>query len=322
MSQELIPSSESPVSDADHRPLAIWKFGGTSVGGAKPIRRVASLAQRQYPRTDLVLVASAIRGVTDQLVAICENIANREEGRVGLALEDLLVEHKVVTDELFPAGHPFRESLDTDILRLCSELHDVARSTFDITDEIRARIVSFGERLSVRIVRAQLMQVGVMSEAVDATAFLETDDNFLEAKPDFGKTRVYAQRLLRPLIECRIVPVVTGFIAATRNNRITVLGRGGSDFTASILGLVLDADEVCIWTDVDGIYDIDPRYNPDAALLRELTQYQASRMARAGAKVLHPKTLDPLMGTKTVLVVKNTFRPDAEGTRVVPGSRD
>lgn len=310
--------TEPAIPAQELKPLYVMKFGGTSIGGARPIERVSNLIGKyQREGQSVVAVVSAIRGITDSLVKVCQYISDRDKTSSELVLEDILYKHlDVVTDLNLP--QPRTQSLEDKIAELFFELHTETNKPANMTPERSDKILSFGERLSVRIVTSKLLAKGLMAESVDAFDILETDNHFGEASPDFEKTSIYADRVIRPLLENGIIPVVTGFIGATKDGEITTLGRGGSDYTASILGRVLGADEVWIWTDVDGIYDADPRYHPDAEVLSEISQFRAIQMARAGARVLYPKTLEPLMGTDIVLRIKNTFNPNSEGSRVIP----
>lgn len=303
----------SEERQSDSKPLFVMKFGGTSVGGAGPIERVTNIIDGYSKDRRLVVVISAFRGITDSLSIICQYIRQRDIEKLELGLEDIFYKHAEVIDQL-DLPRPFRGSLETKVEALFLQLRRDATVTRLLTADRIDRILSYGERCSVRIVEAKMLSKGVTTQAVDASEIIETDRRFGEAKPDFAKTAVYAQRLLQPLLEANIIPVVTGFIGATKDGKITTLGRGGSDYTASILGKVLNANEVWIWTDVDGIYSADPRYHPDAQLLKELSQFHAHRMAKMGAKVLYTKTMEPLLGTPIVLRVKNTFNPIAEGT--------
>lgn len=309
--------TEQEIPAQELKPLYVMKFGGTSVGGARPIERVSNLIGKyQREGQAVVVVVSAIRGITDSLVKVCQHISDRDKTNSELVLEDILYKHlDVVTDLNLP--QPLTHSLETKIEELFFELHAETNKPGNMTSERSDKILSFGERFSVRIVASKLLAKGLMAEPVDAFDILETDNHFGEASPDFEKTLIYAERVIRPLLEDCIVPVVTGFIGATKDGKITTLGRGGSDYTASILGKVLEANEVWIWTDVDGIYTADPRYHTDAKLLNELSQFRAAQMARTGARVLYPKTLEPLMGTDIVLRIKNTFNPNSEGSKVI-----
>jgi aspartate kinase len=178
--------------------------------------------------------------------------------------------------------------------------------------------VAIGERLSALLMASYLETQGVPAAAVNADGIIVTDAVFGNADPLMGPTREKAQRELVPMIEKGVLPVVTGFNGATADGRPTTLGRGGSDFSASILASALDASELWIWTDVDGIMTADPRLVPEAAVLAEITYSEAAELAYNGAKVLHPRTLAPLVEKKIPVWSKNSFALDKPGTRIVP----
>jgi aspartate kinase len=190
-----------------------------------------------------------------------------------------------------------------------------------VLGELTARgldvVSGLGERLAAPLLAGVLRAQGVHAEAVDATEVLVTDDNFGAANPLIDNTRIHAQERLRPLLDGGIVPVVTGFIGATAAGIPTTLGRGGSDYSAAILGAALDADEVQIWTDVNGVLTADPRIVPEARTLPVLSYSEAAELAYFGAKVLHPKTMLPAVERKIPLRVLNTFDPDHVGTLIV-----
>jgi aspartate kinase len=175
-----------------------------------------------------------------------------------------------------------------------------------------------GEQMSVRILAAYLRQIGFPAEAIDATELVVTDDNFLSANPFMDLTEAKVTARLQPLLDQGITPIVTGFIGATKTGTTTTLGRGGSDFSAAILGQALKADEVWIWTDVDGVMTADPRLVPGARNIPALTFREVSELAFYGAKVLHPKTIRPCVENNIPLRIKNTFNPAHDGTVIVP----
>ncbi len=298
------------------KPLLVMKFGGTSVGGARPIKAVVNLVDR-YKREDnaLVVVVSAIRGATNNLVEMGNLIEANNRSGLELALEDFWYRHYEVASGL-DLNHPLRISLEHKIEELFFDLYDFALSLNELTLKHMDRILSYGERLNAPIVQAALVSKGILSEVVEATEIIETDNNFSAASPNMERTTQHARNILLPKIGEGIIPVVTGFIGSTMYGEITTLDRGGSDYTASILGNALKADEVWIWTDVDGVYTADPRKDPNARLLLELSQIKAHQMAMQGARVLYTKTVAPLLGSGIVLRVKNTFNPDAIGTKI------
>jgi aspartate kinase len=178
--------------------------------------------------------------------------------------------------------------------------------------------IATGERLSAILMAAFLCEQGIRAKAVNAWDVIVTDAVFGNATPLMGPTREKAGQVLRPLVEQGVLPVVTGFNGATADGRPTTLGRGGSDFSASILAAALDASELWIWTDVDGIMSADPRIVSDPAVLDELTYREAAELAYNGAKVLHPRTLAPLIEREIPVWSKNSFAPQKRGTKIVP----
>jgi bifunctional aspartokinase / homoserine dehydrogenase 1 len=188
----------------------------------------------------------------------------------------------------------------------------------ELTPRALDAISGMGEQMSARILAAALRQQGHRAQAVDATELIVTDDNFQSATPLLEATRTKTEARLRPLLQQGVIPVVTGFIGATADGVTTTLGRGGSDFSGAILGQALGADEVWIWTDVDGVMTADPRFVPGARSIPTLSYREVSELAYYGAKVLHPKTMRPCIESGIPLRIKNTFNPDHAGTVIVP----
>jgi aspartate kinase len=182
--------------------------------------------------------------------------------------------------------------------------------------ELFDRLTSFGERFSARLFAAALEKSGVPSVPVTSSDFVLTCDTFRDAQPHLEKTKQRGRGVLLPLLEAGIVPVVTGFIGATPDGRITTLGRNSSDFSGAIVAHVVDADELVIWTDVDGIYTTNPHESAEARLLHELSYDEAHALAASGAKVLHAKVLPLAAETEMVVWIRNTFNPQARGTRI------
>ena len=188
----------------------------------------------------------------------------------------------------------------------------------ELTPRVRDSISSLGERLSAPLVASALAEQGVVSEAIEATELVVTDSDHGAADPWMNLTRERCEARLRPLLRQGIVPVVTGFIGATTDGVLTTLGRGGSDYSATILAAALDAHEVIIWTDVDGLLTADPRLVPGACTVPEISYREASELAHFGAKVLHPKTLRAVMQCGIPLWIRNSFAPERPGTKIVP----
>jgi aspartate kinase len=196
-------------------------------------------------------------------------------------------------------------------------LHEVpAHSHVPATPELFDRLASFGERFSARLFAAALECSGVPAVPVSSSEFVLTCDTFQDAKPQLEQTRRRGRSVLSPLLEAGVVPVVTGFIGATPDGRITTLGRNSSDFSGAIIAHVVDADELVIWTDVDGIYTENPNESAQAKLLHDLSYDEAHALAASGAKVLHPHVLPLAAETEMTVWVRNTFKPHVRGTRI------
>jgi aspartate kinase len=298
----------------------VMKFGGTSVGSPEAISQaveIVSLSSQEWDR--LVVVVSAMRGVTDMLIKSAEMAADGDEASYQSLIGDLKARHQVVIDELI-SDDGERVKLSALIDEFVGELSAYCHSIHvlgEVTPRGMDTITSLGERMNARVLAAALRGNGIKAQAIDATELIVTDASFQSAIPLIDATRTKIRARLDPLLQEKVVPVVTGFIGATATGITTTLGRGGSDYTASILGNCLDASEVWTWTDVDGVMTADPRVVPDARVIPELSFSEVSELAYFGAKVLHPKTLRPIIEREIPLWVKNTFNPSTPGTRII-----
>ena len=298
----------------------VMKFGGTSVGSAAAMAQAGEIVSREAGNWDrVVVVVSALSGVTDMLIAGAKSAADGDEDRYREIADALRTRHREMAAELIsdPAEREALESMiDTHLVEFSRRCASVAVLR-ELTPRALDGIVSFGERLSARLFAAVLRGGGLRSEPVDATALIVTDDTFQHAVPLPDPTRDRIAARLSPLLDRGIVPVVTGFIGATESGVTTTLGRGGSDYTAAILGEMLGCDAVWIFTDVDGVMTADPRIVPDARVIPVISYTEVGELAYFGAKVLHPRTIRPVIEHGIPLWVKNTFNPDAPGTRIV-----
>ena len=310
-------------SEAAQKPRKVvaFKFGGSSLLGAERMLHAANLVRDARAVSRVSVVVSAMRGVTDRLLSIQHALTSGKLAHARREAEFVLDLHLEVLDQFRLDEEPNRH--------LCHELQLLGR---DLLHEVKTygnttasaefadRLASFGERFSARLFAAGLKKLGVASVPVTSSEFVLTCDTFRNAHPHLKQTRDRGRGILLPLLKEGIVPVVTGFIGATPDGRITTLGRNSSDFSGAIVAYVLDADELVIWTDVDGIYTANPQGSEEARLLHELSYDEAHALAASGAKVLHPKVL-PLAAEREVVVwVRNTFNPQARGTRIGPPS--
>jgi aspartate kinase len=304
--------------------MRVMKFGGTSVGDADAIARTATIIRQHAGAGPVVAVVSAMSGITNTLLATADAAARGNSEVVETARAVILAPHRTALLQLVPGGERQRQSLAT----LGSLVDEVARMLYsvyvlrELSPRARDRIVSFGERMSSVLVAAHLNENGTLAQAVDADQLIVTDSEFGSAAPLLELTKVKAQGALGPLLDSGVTPVVTGFFGADQQGLTTTLGRGGSDFSASILGNALDAAEVWIWTDVDGVMTADPRLVPEARTLARISYAEATEMAYFGAKVIHPKTMYPAQERDIPIWIKNTFRPDHPGTRIGPDAAE
>jgi bifunctional aspartokinase / homoserine dehydrogenase 1 len=298
--------------------LRVLKFGGTSVGNASYIRKVAEIVHANSRVSKVVVVVSAISGVTNKLVSAASGAAKGDANYVTEIFHELRDQHCAVLHELISSPSE-RDRLTRIIDGFLEEGTRLCRGTSllrELTPRANDAITSLGERLSVPLLAAALKQRGVASEALEATELIVTDCSHCAAEPRLNLTRERCKSRLLPLLKDGVVPVVTGFIGATADGILTTLGRGGSDYSATILGAALGAQEVVIWTDVDGFFTADPRIVPYACTISEISSREASELAFFGAKVLHPKTLRPLIQPGISLWIRNTFAPDKPGTKI------
>jgi aspartokinase/homoserine dehydrogenase 1 len=296
--------------------MRVLKFGGTSLADGPRIRHVARLVQRVAQRYRVVIVASAVAGVTDRLSLLIDDaVAARPVDR---ALDDLARRHLGLLETLDPTHRrPAIDAIRLWILALRRDLREIALHG-ECPGFIGDRIMASGERLSVEVLAAMLTTVGCPARAVDASELVVTDDRFSEAQVDLDATRRSCQGLReRPTDE---VPVVTGFVGADPTGRTTTLGRGGSDYSAAVLGAALDAERVEIWTDVDGVLSAPPQIVANASSLSRLSFEEAAELSYFGATVLHQRTVAPLAARGIPIIVRNTLDPSQPGTEIGPGA--
>jgi bifunctional aspartokinase / homoserine dehydrogenase 1 len=297
-----------------------FKFGGSSLLGAKRMLHAASLVRTAAKDSQVVVVVSAMKGVTDRLLAVAQALAAHRNERARAEAQAILHLHYDVLADL-PLEEADRDRVSYELSSLGRDLlHEVsAYGHIAATPELFDRLASFGERFSARLFAAALEQVGVAAVPVYSSEFVLTCATFQDARPQLEQSKQRGRGVLSPLLNAGVVPVVTGFIGATPDGRITTLGRNSSDFSGAIIAHVVDADELVIWTDVDGIYTANPSEFAEAKLLHDLSYDEAHALAATGAKVLHPHVLPLAAETQMTVWVRNTFKPHVRGTRI--GSR-
>ncbi len=298
----------------------IMKFGGTSVADGEKILHVTNLIEKYAKENKLVVVVSALAGVTDKLFEICKTASKGEREFIEDFIKELREKHVEAAHKAISNFHVL-ENVKLTINETINELKNVLFGISylrEVTPRILDYVVSFGERLSTPIVWGALKSKDIQAEwFTGGNAGIVTDSNFGNANPLMELTTFQVKNKLQNLIEKNIIPVVTGFIAVDQNGAITTLGRGGSDCTATILGYALDADEVWIWTDVDGVMTADPKVEPKAKLIPQLSYNEAMEMAYFGAKMIHPKAVEIINGKDIPIRVRNTFNPQNPGTLIV-----
>src|ERR1700751_4303968 len=298
--------------------LQVMKFGGTSVGDASCIARVIEIVAKSARQNPVVVVVSAMSGVTNRLIeaATCSEGGSRY--RASALLQGLGEQHALALEALIHDSET-RKSLAPRIeenLRLTHRLCEGTALIHELTPRTLDAISSLGERLCAPLVAGALSEQGVHGEALEAPELVVTDSYNGAAEPLMDLTHQRSEARIRPLLQKGIVPVVTGFIGATPDGVLTTLGRGGSDYSATILGAALGVGEVIIWTDVDGVLTADPRLVPDARTIPEISYREAAELAYFGAKVLHPKTLRAVMPAGIPVWIRNSFAPERPGTKI------
>jgi len=300
--------------------MLVLKFGGTSVGDAKAIAQVAQIIKDIKDQdSNVVVVTSAMSGVTNTLITAASAAAKGDEQPYRDARSELLLKHQIVAGQLIEDGverAAYGRMIDERLRsfeRLCHSIHVLGELTLRGLDVVSGQ----GERMAAALIASVLRAQGVDAEWVDAAEIVVTDNTFGRATPLLEQTCTRTQDRLLPMLEQGKVPIVTGFIAATEDGIPTTLGRGGSDYSAAIFAACLEADEVQIWTDVNGVLTTDPRIVPEAQTLPQLSYLEAAELAYFGAKVLHPKTILPAVDADVPIRIANTFNPKGPSTLVL-----
>jgi aspartate kinase len=300
--------------------LLVMKFGGTSIGSVDAMQQaVQNIIDTRQEWSEIIVVISALSGVTNLLIDSATCAARGDMTTFHQAVSELTDRHNHLIDQLISDSarkHQVRweiKHLIADFSNLCQSINVLGEASPRALDAV----ASLGERLSVRILAGAVESAGIPAEYIESTHLVVTDDHFQNALPDMPATAARTRQALLPMVAAGRVPIVTGFIAATPSGATTTLGRGGSDYSASIIALALKAAEVWIWTDVDGVMTADPRLVPSARTISVLSYREVAEMAHFGAKVLHPKSIHPVIEAGIALRVRNTFNPHGPDTRLV-----
>ena len=298
--------------------MIVMKFGGTSVEDARSMKSAMEIVRRELLRKP-VIVTSAIAGATNQLLSAAHSAF---EGKLEVAnkqLSDLHERHVLLLENVVENRSTVQQVL-MELKRRFDELKNLCTGIAilgELTPRSLDAIASAGERLSSLILAEGFRESGIATELVDARRFMITDDHFGSAAPLLSEVENRVKSEIAPLLHSGKLVVTQGYIGVTTKNIATTLGRGGSDYSAAILGAILNAEEIQIWTDVDGVMTADPRIVPAAKKLKVISFREASELAYFGAKVLHPSTILPAVQKNIPVIVLNSKRPQSSGTRIM-----
>lgn len=298
--------------------MIVMKFGGTSVEDARAMNNVIDIIKREQARQPIVVI-SAIAGATNTLLKAASMSLEGQLDEAHARLNRLLERHVTIAENLIDDRATIQQLIMSfkrrfeELKNLCQGIALLGEHTTRSLDAI----ASVGERLSSLILAEALEQRGIPVELVDARSFIITSDQFTAATPLLEHIEVKIKEILPPIVQSGKIPVTQGFIGSTLKGVTSTLGRGGSDYTASIIGSTLGAQEIQIWTDVDGVLTADPRIVPQAQTLEVISFREASELAYFGAKVLHPSTILPAVEKKIPVIVLNSKKPDRDGTRII-----
>ena len=298
--------------------MIVMKFGGSSVADAERIRGVADIVRERIARQPVVVV-SALAGVTDLLEQALSAARRGDLEGLEPLVADIVRRHRWALAGCIDDARR-RHHLGLEIDRVLDELRQRLRSVRvlgEVTPRVRDAVLACGETLSARLVAAAFREQELAARWVDPEQVMATDDRFGAASPDAEGVKERCRALLWPLLEQGQVPVIGGFVGSSRSGETTTLGRGGSDTSAAVLGLALGAEEIQIWTDVDGLMSADPRLVPAARTLERVSFAEATELALYGARVLHPDSIAPAVCRQIPVRVLNSGRPDGNGTLVV-----
>jgi aspartate kinase len=296
------------------------KFGGTAINSADKVIHVANLIKSQKEgNNEIIVVISAMRGMTDEILAMSEDIKKGDKVSITNFLKNTRKNHLSIID-LAVKDMKLKNEAKYAITTLLEELEDILGGIVllaEITPKSLDYLLSFGERLSTPIVSFVLRDLGLAAQHLTGKeAGVLTDSNFGEARPLMDTTKLRLIHKIEPLLKANVIPIVTGFIGADQHGNTTTIGRGGSDYAATIISAGVNADEVWLWSDVDGLMTADPKIVRDATVIKEVSFAEAMEMALFGAKYMHPRALEPVIDTKIPVRIRNTFNLQHQGTLI------
>jgi aspartate kinase len=298
----------------------VMKFGAAALGDAAQLRDLGAIVRASCDSNQaVVVVCTALAGITDALIEAVRSAADGGDDKVEYARRELWSRHRALAEKLVSDDWE-REALYrewADLLKTFDRYTRAVATLGELPSRTVDTVAALGERFVAHLVAVVLRRVSVPARMIDATELIVTDGHYGNARPLEAETFKRTSTRLQPLLKARIVPVVTGYLGAARDGSVTTLGRGGGDYSAALIGAALGADEVCLWSDVDGILTADPKMVAEARTLPQISFGEAAEIAALGAELFHPHTLGPLAARGITLHIRNIQHPDRDGTRVV-----
>ncbi|MFB5604707.1 MAG: aspartate kinase [Nitrosarchaeum sp.] len=297
----------------------VLKYGGTSISSAKDIQTVAKYVNSLSKHNEVAIVCSAISGTTDDLIEISQSIKKENKAKAEQLASKIINRHKQLAKQTIKKSvtrKKLLEKLDIDFRELVALIEGMVLLG-EVTTRSMDYLISFGERLSIKLISFAINDIGKKSISLTGKEVgIVTDSNFGESKPLMDTTRLRVSKTIDLQFSKKIIPVIGGFTGADQHGHVTTFGRGGSDYTATIIGSCIKADEIWLMSDIDGLMTADPKIVKNAKLLKEVSYIEAIEMALFGAKQIHPRTFEPLLTKKIPMKIRNSFNLKNEGTIV------
>ena len=297
----------------------VLKYGGTSISSAKDIQAVTNYINSLSKHNEIVIVCSAISGTTDDLIEISQSIKKENKDKAEQLASKIINKHKQLAKQTIKKStirKKLLEKLDVDFRELVALIEGIVLLG-EVTPRSMDYLISFGERLSIKLISFAINDIGKKSISLTGKEVgIVTDSNFGESKPLMDTTRLRVSKTIDLQFSKKTIPVIGGFTGADQHGHVTTFGRGGSDYTATIIGSCIKADEIWLMSDIDGLMTADPKIVKNAKLLKEVSYIEAIEMALFGAKQIHPRTFEPLLTKKIPMKIRNSFNVKNEGTLV------